>query len=100
MRSVMRRTVLGSVFVLVAIALAALAVFGLPGAGTKDKAQPVGPPDTYVAQWDAIGAQALASSMLPPSDRVIIFAYVSIAVYDAVVAAKGGYEPFAVDRVV
>ena len=27
----------------------------------------------------------------------MIFAYVAIAVYDSVMAVKGGYEPFAVD---
>ena len=56
-----------------------------------------GPPDTYVAAWDAVGAQAFTAAGLSPAEGHTIFAYVGIAVYDAVMAVEGGYEPFAVD---
>ena len=56
-----------------------------------------GPPDTYVAAWDAIGVQAFSAAALSPAEGHTIFAYVGIAVYDAVMAVEGGYEPFAVD---
>ncbi len=56
-----------------------------------------GPPDTYVAAWDATGAQAFSAAGLSPAEGHTIFAYVAIAVYDAVMAVEGGYEPFAVD---
>jgi hypothetical protein len=59
--------------------------------------QPSGPPDTYVTNWDAIGSQAITAAGLTPAEGHVIFAYVAIAVYDAVMAIEGGYEPFAVE---
>jgi len=56
-----------------------------------------GAPDTYVASWDATGQQAFTAAALSPAEGHTIFAYVAIAVYDSVVAIKGGYQPFAVD---
>ena len=56
-----------------------------------------GPPDTFVADWDAVGTQAFTAAALSPAEGHTIFAYVAIAVYDSVMAVKGGYEPFAVD---
>ncbi len=56
-----------------------------------------GPPDTYVTAWDSIGVQAFSAAGLSPAEGHTIFAYVAIAVYDAVMAVEGGYEPFAVD---
>ncbi|MGI9028836.1 MAG: vanadium-dependent haloperoxidase [Ilumatobacteraceae bacterium] len=56
-----------------------------------------GPSDTYVAAWDSIGVQAFSAAGLSPAEGHTIFAYVAIAVYDAVMAVEGGYEPFAVD---
>jgi hypothetical protein len=56
-----------------------------------------GPPDTYVAAWDAIGTQAFTAAALSPAEGHTIFAYLAIAVYDSVMAIEGGYEPFAVD---
>ncbi len=56
-----------------------------------------GPPDSYVAAWDAVGAEAFTKAALSPAEGHILFAYVAIAVYDAVMAVEGGYEPFAVD---
>jgi VCPO second helical-bundle domain len=59
--------------------------------------QPGGPPDTFVADWDAIGSQAFTAAALSPAEGHTIFAYVAIAVYDSVMAVNGRYEPFAVD---
>ena len=56
-----------------------------------------GPPDSYVAAWDAVGADAFTKAALTPAEGHILFAYVAIAVYDAVMAVDGGDEPFAVD---
>ena len=41
--------------------------------------------------------QAFSAAGLSPAEGHTIFAYVAIAVYDAVMAVEGGYEPFAVD---
>ena len=67
--------------------------------GTQASARPhdAGPPDTFVAAWDAIGSQAFSAAALTPAEGHTIFAYVAIAVYDSVMAVEGGYEPFAVD---
>jgi hypothetical protein len=76
-----------------------LGVLGLGGAAATSNAQvqAAGPPDTYVAAWDAIGSQAFTAAALSPAEGHVIFAYVAIAVYDSVMAVKGGYAPFAVD---
>jgi hypothetical protein len=80
------------------LALLAAAVLALSGA-TTSSAKPVagGPPDTYVANWDAVGTQAFSAAGLTPAEGHVIFAYVAIAIYDSVMAVKGGHEPFAVD---
>ena len=79
-------------------ALLAVAVLVLGGAGTGSaKPQPAGAPDAYVASWDATGTQAFSAAGLTPAEGHVIFAYVAIAVYDAVMAVDGGYEPFAND---
>ena len=68
-------------------------------AGTTDgnaRSGAGGPPDTYVTDWDAVGTQAFSAAGLTPAEGHVIFAYVAIAVYDAVLAIEGGYEPFAV----
>jgi hypothetical protein len=54
------------------------------------------PADTYVAAWDATGAEAFSDAGLSPVEGHIIFAYAGIAVYDAVTAIRRTYEPFAV----
>jgi hypothetical protein len=58
---------------------------------------PAGPPDTFVAAWDAVGTQAFSAAALTPAEGHTIFGYVAVAVYDAVMAIEGGYEPFAVE---
>lgn len=54
----------------IALALLAAAAMVLGGA-TKSTAHgpPAGPPDTYVAAWDAIGSQAFTAAALTPADR-------------------------------
>ena len=58
--------------------------------------RPGGSPDTYVTNWDAVGTQAFTAAALSPAEGHVIFAYVSIAVYDSVMAIEGGYRPFAI----
>ena len=70
----------------VALALLAVAVAQLGAAGTSranDHHQ--GPPDGYVAHWDAVGADAFTASGLTPAEGHVIFAYEAIAVYDRTV---------------
>jgi hypothetical protein len=56
-----------------------------------------GPPDFSIVNWDSVAMQAFTAAALPPPDGHVIFAYTAIAMYDAVVAIEGGYQPFAVD---
>lgn len=52
--------------------------------------------DTYVSAWDAVGAQAFTAAALSPAEGHVIFGYAGIAVYDAVMAVRREYEPFAI----
>jgi hypothetical protein len=81
------------------LALFVAAAVGLSGAVATSSAHrpPPGSPDTYVADWDAIGTQAFTAASLTPAEGHVIFAYVAIAVYDSVIAVEGGYRPFAID---
>ena len=82
----------------ITLALLTVVVIALGGAATSSaKPQATGTPDTYVTYWDGIGSQAFTAAALTPAEGHVIFAYVAIAVYDAVTAIEGGYEPFAVD---
>ena len=83
---------------LIAPVLLTVSVVGLgqPAAG-DDGRHTNGAPDTYVAAWDAVGVQAFSAAGLSPAEGHTIFAYLGVAVYDAVMAVEGGYEPFAVD---
>jgi hypothetical protein len=88
----MNRTVLA---VSVAAVLAvAPATAGVTSAGAVSG----GPPDTYLTTMDSAGQQAFAASGLTPPDGHLIFGYVAIATYDAVMAVDEEYEPFAVDE--
>ena len=75
----------------------ATSIAGIGATPASGKATSSGPPDTYVAAWDAVGTQAFSAAALGPTEGHTIFAYVAIAVYDSVMAVEGGYEPFAVD---
>ena len=82
----------------VASALLAIAVVVPAGALSSAAAhgRSGGSPDTYVTSWDAVGTQAFTAAALTPAEGHVIFAYVSIAVYDSVMAIEGAYRPFAI----
>ena len=82
-------------FIALALVIVLVALGG--ASATSAKQQPAGPPDTYVAAWDATGSKAFTAAALTPAEGHTIFAYVAIAVYDSVMAIEGGYERFAVD---
>lgn len=79
---------------LVAATAVVIAVAGVATGGAQPQS---GPPDTYVTSWDLVGTQAVTAAALTPPEGHTIFAYVGIAVYDAVMAVEGGYGSFAVD---
>ncbi|HSK56441.1 MAG TPA: vanadium-dependent haloperoxidase [Jiangellales bacterium] len=85
-----RRTVAAALTA--AVALSPVAVAASPAAADP----PLGP-DTYVTGWDATAAQAFTAAALTPAEGHTIFAYVGIAVYDAVMAVHPQYQPFLVD---
>lgn len=84
------------------LALALLATGVIPLAARQASAdeQPASEPaeaaDTFVAGWDEVGTRAFTAARLTPAEGYPIFAYVAVAVYDSVVAIRGGYEPFAI----
>jgi hypothetical protein len=82
---------------LLVLALAATVVIPGGAASSGTRGLPAGPPDTYVAAWDAVGTQAVTAAGLTPPEGHVIFAYVAIAVYDSVMAVEGGYRPFSID---
>jgi hypothetical protein len=88
-----RRAVFASVL---AVSAAGLAPVGA-GEVTAGHPRPSESADTFVAEWDAVGTQAFSAAALSPAEGYPLFAYVGVAVYDAVMAVEGGYEPFAVD---
>ena len=77
---------------LVAIAVTALAVAA--SAGTTGDAAAALPPGNTVAQWNKIAEDTVVGSGTVATEPFIYMAYVSTAVYDAVVAIEGGYEPY------
>ena len=93
----MKRKISRAAWLIAPVLLTASVVgLGEPVAGDGGR-RSSGPPDTYVAAWDAVGVQAFSAAGLTPAEGHTIFAYVGVAVYDAVMAVEGGYEPFAVD---
>jgi hypothetical protein len=84
-----RRT---NVLRVVAIAVSALAV-AASAATTRDAAAAL-PPGNTVAQWNTIAENTVVGSGAFQSEGFIYMAYVSAAVYDALVAIQGGYEPY------
>jgi hypothetical protein len=76
----------------VAIAVTALAVGA--SAGTTRNAAAALPPGNTVAQWNKIAEDTVVGSGAFQSEGLIYMAYVSAAVYDAVVAIEGGFEPY------
>ena len=75
----------------IAMALFAALVVAIGGAATtRAHAQPASTPDTYVNYWDAVGGQAFTASGLAAPEGFVIFANVDIAVYDSLMAIRGG----------
>ena len=75
----------------VVLAVTALAVAAGPGS-TRDAAAAL-PPGNTVAQWNKIAEDTVVGSGAFQPEGFIYMAYVSAAVYDAVVAIDGGFEP-------
>src|SRR5205809_2775805 len=67
------------------IALALVAVAPAPA---------VLPPGNTVAQWNSIAEDTVVGSGAFQAEGFVYMAYVSAAVYDAVVSTEGGYEPY------
>jgi hypothetical protein len=76
----------------VAVAVTALAVAS--SAGTTRNAAAALPTGNTVAQWNKIAEDTVVGSGAFQSEGYIYMAYVSAAVYDAVVAIEGGFEPY------
>src|SRR6266542_5034938 len=71
------------------IMLALVVVTSLMG-----KAASALPAGNTVEQWNTIAENTVVSSGAFQSEGFIYMAYVSAAVYDAVVSIEGGYEPY------
>ena len=82
---------LARVLLLVAIAVAALTVAA--SGGTTRVAAAALPPGNTVAQWNKIAEDTVVGSGTFQSEGLIYMGYASTAVYNAVVAIEGGYEP-------
>ena len=77
--------VVAAVFVAVAVAASA---------STTREAAAALPPGNTVAQWNKIAEDTVVGSGAFQSEGLIYMAYASAAVYDAVAAIQGGYEPY------
>jgi hypothetical protein len=75
-----------------AVAVAALAVAA--SAGTTRNAAAALPPGNTVAQWNKITEDTVVGVGMLTEEGSIYMAYASAAVYDAVVAIEGGFEPY------
>jgi hypothetical protein len=80
-----------SVLTLLTAFVAAVAL-GAPAPTTRD-AEAALPPGNTVAQWNSVAEDTVVGSGAFQSEGYIYMAYVSTAVYNAVVAIEGGYEP-------
>jgi hypothetical protein len=77
-----------AVVALVAIMAAALTV------GMVRPASAALPPGTTVQQWNRIAEDTVVASGAFQNEGLVYMAYVSAAVYDAVVAVNGGYQQY------
>lgn len=82
---------LPTIAVLAAACLAPSVVAAAPGHAVP----PVAANPAVIAEWNAIAARTLAENATPIPVSPLYYGFVSIAVYDAVVAIEGGYEPYA-----
>ncbi len=90
-RALRRRLVLAAVLRVAALAVVALAVAA--SGGTTRNAAAALPPGNTVAKWNKIAEDTVVASGAFQSEGYIYMAYASTAVYNAVVAIEGGYEP-------
>jgi VCPO second helical-bundle domain len=80
--------------VLRVVALAVVALVVAASAGTTRDAAAALPPGNTVAQWNQITEDTVAGVDMLADEGFIYMAYASAAVYDAVVAIEGGFEPY------
>jgi hypothetical protein len=73
-------------------ALLAAVALASPAPTTRDAAAAL-PPGNTVAQWNSIAEDTVVGSGAFQSEGYIYMAYAATAVYNAVVAIEGGYEP-------
>ena len=75
--------------------LVGLVMVAAVGATTSRNAQAVLPPlPNTVQQWNKIAEDTVVGSGAFQGEGEIYMSYTSAAVYDAVVAIQGGYEPY------
>jgi hypothetical protein len=87
----MRRKRTSVLRIAVAVGVALTVVASAPT--THDAAAAL-PPGNTVAQWNKIAEDTVVGSGPVATEPFIYMAYVSLAVYDAVVAIEGGFEPY------
>src|SRR5215211_6383885 len=75
------------------VAIAAMALAVAASAGTHNAAAAL-PPGNTVAQWNQIAEDTVVGSGTFLPEGFLYMAYPSAAVYDAVVAIEGGFEPY------
>src|SRR6266540_5714815 len=75
-------------------AIAAVALVVAAAAGTTRGAVVALLPGNTVAQWNQIAEDTVVGSGPFQGEGFIYMAYASAAVYDAVVAIEGGYQPY------
>jgi hypothetical protein len=75
------------------VAIAAIALAVAASAGTRNAVAAL-PPGNTVAQWNQIAEDTVVGSGTFLPEGWLYMAYASAAVYDAVVAIEGGYEPY------
>jgi hypothetical protein len=76
------------------VAIAAMALAIAAPLGSSRDAAALLPPGNTVAQWNRIAEDTVVGSGAFQSEGLIYMAYASAAVYDAVVAIEGGFEPY------
>jgi hypothetical protein len=80
--------------VLHVVTMAAVALAVAAAAGASRDAAAALPPGNTVAQWNQITEDTVVGVGMLADEGFIYMAYVSAAVYDAVVAIEGGFEPY------
>src|SRR5918993_442897 len=80
-----------TVAILAAACLAPSVVVAVPGHAARSAAAN----PAVIADWNAIAARTFQENATSIPVSWLYYGFVSIAVYDAVVAIEGGYEPYA-----